>query len=93
MRLSKFVVYSHVKHHPANEEELQRMAKADDEDNEVNHNRLPQTMLRKYIKYARTHICPKLQNIDTDKLTQTYIELRREAAVCDGTVDSKCRVV
>lgn len=50
--------------------------------NEVTEDKIPQAVLRKYIKYARTKCTPRLQNVDVEKLTATYIELRREAAVC-----------
>jgi DNA replication licensing factor MCM2 len=54
--------------------------------NEVTEDRIPQAVLRKYIKYARTKCTPRLQHVDVEKLTATYIELRREAAVCICTI-------
>jgi DNA replication licensing factor MCM2 len=39
-------------------------------------------MLRKYIMYARQEVHPRLQDIDQDKLSTLYAELRRESMVC-----------
>eukprot|EP00124_Ichthyophonus_hoferi_P000907 Ihof_evm16s39 gene=Ihof_evmTU16s39 len=77
-RLGTFVTRSHVLHHPANRKQLEEMAK-DDQENEVNEEKIPQALLRKYIRYSRVHVHPKLQNVDVDKLTAIYTELRREA--------------
>uniref|UniRef100_T1J3P5 DNA replication licensing factor MCM2 n=1 Tax=Strigamia maritima TaxID=126957 RepID=T1J3P5_STRMM len=77
-RLAKFVVKSHVRHHPA-----QTGAEEPEEDiiepNRIE--RIPQDLMRKYIMYAREKIRPKLQNMDQDKISSMYAELRRESAV------------
>eukprot|EP00123_Amoebidium_parasiticum_P014514 comp22531_c0_seq1/m.34205 comp22531_c0_seq1/g.34205 ORF comp22531_c0_seq1/g.34205 comp22531_c0_seq1/m.34205 type:complete len:895 (-) comp22531_c0_seq1:338-3022(-) len=83
LRLASFVTRSHVLNHPANRKQLEDMAK-DEKENEVNEDKVPQQLLRKYIKYSRMHCRPKLQNIDTDKLTAIYTELRREALVTNS---------
>jgi DNA replication licensing factor MCM2 len=36
-------------------------------------------MLRKYIMYARTHIRPKLYDLDQEKLARLFADLRRES--------------
>lgn len=47
-------------------------------------NMLSQSILKKYIMYARTHCHPKLTRIDHDKISQLYAELRRESMVTGG---------
>ena len=45
---------------------------------------LPQSILRKYIMYAKQHCVPKLTNIDDAKFVKLYTELRKEAASSGG---------
>ncbi|RMX61533.1 hypothetical protein pdam_00013734 [Pocillopora damicornis] len=78
--LARFVVNSHVKHHPnaVNSEEN------DDEDTEEisplsGKETIPQEMLKKYIIYAREKINPKLHNMDQDKIAKMFAELRKES--------------
>ena len=40
---------------------------------------IPQDLLRKYIMYAKDKVKPKLQDIDQDKISKLYGELRRES--------------
>jgi DNA replication licensing factor MCM2 len=40
---------------------------------------IPQEILRKYILYAKQRCFPKIQQIDQDKMTRMYSELRRES--------------
>lgn len=72
-RLAEFVVKSHMRHHPAN----------DDQENEVmddiNELELPQDLLRKYIVYAKENVRPKLSNMDQDKIAKMYSQLRQES--------------
>ncbi|EOD41127.1 hypothetical protein EMIHUDRAFT_62542, partial [Emiliania huxleyi CCMP1516] len=75
-RLAEFVVGSHRRLHPRAEElgtagAMQAAAAKD---------AIDQTLLRKYIMYARQKVRPVLQDIDQGKITQVYTELRREAA-------------
>eukprot|EP01134_Creolimax_fragrantissima_P007053 CFRG7053T1 len=79
-RLAKFVTRSHVLNHPANRTQLEEMAK-EKETNEVNEDKVPQDLLRKFIRYAKANVRPKLQNVDVDKITSVYAELRREAMI------------
>ncbi|CAH0552587.1 unnamed protein product [Brassicogethes aeneus] len=70
--LARFVVGSHIKHHPS---------KKDDEvvvevENDMS---IPQEMLKKYLVYARENIHPKLQNMDQDKVANIYSQLRQES--------------
>lgn len=41
-------------------------------------------LLKKYIKYARTSVHPKISNIDQDKLTKFYYMLRKESELASG---------
>lgn len=60
--LAKFVVGSHVKHHPTKEISHE----AEELDNDM---ALPQELLRKYIVYSKENIHPKLQVITTMNFT------------------------
>jgi len=70
-----------VKHHPrAQPEEQARLNMtlqevSDDPEIEP----VPQDLLKKYIMYARERIHPKLHNIDREKISKLYGELRRES--------------
>nr|CAI5822271.1 unnamed protein product [Callosobruchus analis] len=70
--LAKFVVGSHIRHHPAKKE-------SDDFEETVNELQIPQDMLKKYLVYARQNIHPKLQNMDQDKVANIYSQLRQES--------------
>ncbi|CAG8487839.1 3298_t:CDS:10 [Paraglomus brasilianum] len=69
--LAKFVVNSHMQSHPdcQNSEEQALLQSTDLIDQEI---------LRKYLMYAK-EIEPKLHQLDQDKLSQLYSDLRREA--------------
>ncbi|CAG9832644.1 unnamed protein product [Diabrotica balteata] len=70
--LARFVVGSHIRHHPSKkEQEL-----PEEPENEM---QIPQEMLKKYIVYARQNIHPKLQNMDQDKVANIYSQLRQES--------------
>ena len=45
---------------------------------------IDQTLLKKYIIYARKHVHPKLNEIDKDKVTQFYADVRRESNIVGG---------
>ncbi|KAG5683240.1 hypothetical protein PVAND_012533 [Polypedilum vanderplanki] len=72
-RLAEFVVKSHIRHHPSN----------DDQENEnmedINELELPQDLLKKYIVYAKENVRPKLSNMDQDKIAKMYSQLRQES--------------
>ncbi|KAK5781118.1 hypothetical protein RI543_001509 [Arxiozyma heterogenica] len=99
-RLATFVVDSHFRSHPDNEEgvdapeesvdgidnlddgeyvsvrqrTLKRQRKKEEEISPI-----PQELLMKYIHYARTKIHPKLHQMDMDKVSKVYADLRRES--------------
>ncbi|KAJ8968837.1 hypothetical protein NQ317_005305 [Molorchus minor] len=70
--LAKFVVNSHIRHHPSKKDE-------DDVEEPENDMQIPQEMLKKYIVYTRENIHPKLQNMDQDKVANIYSQLRQES--------------
>jgi len=41
-------------------------------------------MLRKLIIYARKYVHPRLSEIDKEKVTQFYADIRRESSVVGG---------
>lgn len=75
--LAKFVVNSHIKHHPKNTERI--LPPELEDDTPVNELAIPQDLLKKYIVYARQNIHPKLTNMDQDKVAKLYSQLRQES--------------
>ncbi|CAK9795106.1 DNA replication licensing factor Mcm2 [Anthophora quadrimaculata] len=71
--LAKFVVNSHMKHHPSN---AGKTIPTEDNTNDIS---IPQDLLKKYIVYARQNVHPKLTNIDQDKVAKLYSQLRQES--------------
>lgn len=71
--LAKFVVDSHIKHHPNNANDVIPDSQTDDNQS-VN-----QDILKKYLVYARENVHPKLQNMDQDKVAKIYSQLRQES--------------
>nr|WCZ58478.1 DNA replication licensing factor MCM2 [Andalucia godoyi] len=45
---------------------------------------IPQEMLAKYIQYARAHCTPKLQDVNENKVTKLYSELRQQSITAGG---------
>lgn len=74
--LAKFVVNSHIKHHPTNSEKT-----VSTESVEAQNLSIPQDLLKKYIVYAKQNVHPKLINIDQDKIAKLYSRLRQESLV------------
>ncbi|XP_066139011.1 DNA replication licensing factor Mcm2 [Euwallacea fornicatus] len=69
--LARFVVNSHIRHHPSKKEAEEAVVEDDMQ--------IPQEMLKKYIVYARENIHSKLQNMDQDKVANIYTQLRQES--------------
>lgn len=77
-RLAKHVVKSHANSHPDRD-------MADDDESEGNgEGPIVQSLLKKYVVYAKQNCKPRLAAIDTDKLTKVYAELRRESEAGGG---------
>ncbi|XP_063242568.1 DNA replication licensing factor Mcm2 [Bacillus rossius redtenbacheri] len=73
--LARFVVSSHVRHHPSRARTAPD-APAPAGDVEP----VPQELLKKYIVYAKESVHPKLQsNVDQDKVASMYSQLRQES--------------
>lgn len=75
--LAKFVVNSHIKHHPTNSEKAVPTESVETTQNLS----IPQDLLKKYIVYAKQNVHPKLTNIDQDKVAKLYSRLRQESLV------------
>uniref|UniRef100_A0A452UHJ4 DNA replication licensing factor MCM2 n=1 Tax=Ursus maritimus TaxID=29073 RepID=A0A452UHJ4_URSMA len=79
--LARFVVGSHIRHHPSNKEEgpggsgTQEPAMP----NTYGVEPLPQEVLKKYIIYAKERVHPKLNQMDQDKVAKMYSDLRKES--------------
>jgi DNA replication licensing factor MCM2 len=74
-RLAAFVVQSHGRSHPVNPSEPSRDAAG----SQSTHSPIPQELLRKYILYAREHVSPKLHQMDQDKVSRLFVEMRKES--------------
>ncbi|XP_064614879.1 DNA replication licensing factor mcm2-like [Liolophura sinensis] len=77
-RLARFVVGSHMKHHPNASEDAMN-GKEDGLTNTTGLEPIPQELLRKYIIYAKEKAHPKLHQMDQDKVANMYSALRRES--------------
>ncbi|KZT24251.1 MCM-domain-containing protein [Neolentinus lepideus HHB14362 ss-1] len=73
--LARFVVGSHLRSHPKFEAEKDEMEVGTTLDADI----IPQDVLRKYIMYARDKVRPKLYDLDQEKLSRLFSDLRRES--------------
>ncbi|KAI0093138.1 MCM-domain-containing protein [Irpex rosettiformis] len=73
--LARFVVGSHLRSHPKFEHEKDEM----DVGTTLDADLIPQDTLRKYIMYAREKVRPKLYDLDQEKLSRLFADLRRES--------------
>ncbi|XP_043934476.1 DNA replication licensing factor MCM2 [Protopterus annectens] len=76
--LARFVVNSHIKHHPNNKD---IMGTADEVvlPNPYGVEPIPQELLKKYIIYSKEKVHPKLNQMDQDKVAKMYSDLRKES--------------
>ncbi|KAJ3357541.1 MCM DNA helicase complex subunit [Entophlyctis luteolus] len=72
-QLARFVTNSHIRSHPNAGVGEGHVAV------ELDADIIPKDLLRKYIVYAREHVRPVLGDIDHDKISSLYSELRRES--------------
>ncbi|KAL7060565.1 hypothetical protein AAHC03_09487 [Spirometra sp. Aus1] len=87
--LARFVVGSHMRHHPnlTAEEQVQLVEQlaslgattSSSEASAAECQPLSQELLKKYILYAKERIHPKLNQMDQDKVAKAYADLRRES--------------
>lgn len=78
-RLGRFVVLSHIRHHPNADEENAENPVVEDALNANGIEPLSQELLKKYIIYSKEKSHPKLNNMDQDKVAKMYSDLRRES--------------
>jgi DNA replication licensing factor MCM2 len=81
-RLARFVVGSHGRSHPGTNEGNQDSMETEEESNtqtQQPEGQIPQELLRKYILYARERCDPKLYNIDEEKVSKLFADMRRES--------------
>lgn len=79
-RLARFVVSSHLRSHPTFDAETDTTIESSNtasEDTEFE--ALDQDLLKKYIVYAREHVRPKLYQMDSEKISRLYSDMRRES--------------
>merc|ERR1719354_1302356 len=85
--LAKFVVRSHRRHHPQglhnpnDEPTTPETAPKSVEPSNKDKDKIDQELLKKYIIYAREKVHPKLQQMDQDKISKLYADLRHESAL------------
>ncbi|XP_013791101.1 DNA replication licensing factor mcm2-like [Limulus polyphemus] len=77
--LARFVVQSHIRHHPTNPLEEGAEITEAEAPGLSGVEKIPQDLLRKYIIYSREKVHPKLHQMDQDKIAKMYSELRRES--------------
>ncbi|PGH07600.1 hypothetical protein AJ80_07989 [Polytolypa hystricis UAMH7299] len=90
--LAKFVVNSHSRANPPRpivdehgdpvvdeNDEDEEMGDSETNSSELDPDRIPQELLRKYILYAREKCRPKLYQIDQDKVARLFADMRRES--------------
>lgn len=80
--LARFVVGSHVRHHPNGlEDEEEEDKEEENTAGESKVEQLSQEMLKKYIIYAKDKVTPNLLNMDQDKVSKMFASLRRESMI------------
>lgn len=77
-RLARFVVGSHVRHHPGLVEGADAVDMPEMR-NTTGVEPIPQDLLKKYLIYSKEKAHPKLNQMDQDKMAKLYSELRRES--------------
>ncbi|TKC45754.1 hypothetical protein EI555_019721 [Monodon monoceros] len=78
--LARFVVGSHIRHHPSNKEDGGLGGAPEPPmPNTYGVEPLPQEVLKKYIIYAKEKVHPKLNQMDQDKVAKMYSDLRKES--------------
>lgn len=87
--LAKFVVDSHMRSHPQKDEEFDPDMDTKQNSEMVEYSAdgielVSQAMLRKYLLYAKNNIHPKLADMDKEKISSLYIDLRKESMSSGG---------
>ncbi|CAB58403.1 MCM complex subunit Mcm2 [Schizosaccharomyces pombe] len=77
-QLANFVVSSHIRSHPAFDPNMDVLKKVPTETG-IDAKPIPQDLLRKYIHFAREKVFPRLQQMDEEKISRLYSDMRRES--------------
>eukprot|EP01059_Diplonema_ambulator_P000932 TRINITY_DN10722_c0_g1_i1.p1 TRINITY_DN10722_c0_g1~~TRINITY_DN10722_c0_g1_i1.p1 ORF type:complete len:898 (+),score=230.69 TRINITY_DN10722_c0_g1_i1:1815-4508(+) len=82
-QLARFVLNSHMRSHPLGDGTnlLDGVPEVKEDMDPASPNPLPQKVLQEYILYARTHVSPKLEQVDLDRLVKFYVDLRDDSAM------------
>jgi DNA replication licensing factor MCM2 len=82
--LATFVINSHISSHSEfRKDHNLKNAKLEDPQTEKIET-IPQDLLKKYIMYSRKYVFPKLNDVNKNKVTQFYAELRKESDIQGG---------
>ena len=83
--LATFIINSHIKNHPTIQtpEQYEHILLESDDSREQPET-IDQNTLKKYIMYARTFIKPKLSEINKEKISRFYTDLRKESMTSGG---------
>ncbi|KAL7266564.1 MCM DNA helicase complex subunit [Rhizina undulata] len=76
-RLAAFVVASHGRSHPVGTSTNPTSTSTNVLSSALSP--VPQDLLRKYILYAREHVRPQLHQMDQEKISRLFVEMRRES--------------
>ena len=77
-RLAKFVVGSHIRSHPDYEESAFDLV-SEVQDTLKSVEPIPQDLLKKYIMFAKSTVKPQINEMDLEKISRLYSDLRRES--------------
>ena len=85
-QLATFVINSHIMSHPQNSANNVMNSKSIllEDNYSENIEMLPQETLKKYIMYARKYIQPKLNDLNKNKVSKFYADLRKESELVGG---------
>ncbi|KAG1671758.1 DNA replication licensing factor mcm2 [Nymphon striatum] len=78
-RLARFVVKSHIRHHPGSTPEDIQEITSNETPGLTGVEKIPQELLKKYIIYSKEKTHPKLNQMDQEKVAKMYSDLRRES--------------
>lgn len=99
-RLARFVIGSHVRSHPCNHGKIAQEAPIQEDSFLADElqmgyqtvQSIPQELLKKYIFYAKTRCFPVLSQVNVEKISRLYAELRRES-MASGSIPITVRHV
>ena len=83
-QLATFVINSHIMSHPHKYSDDNKNVLLEDNYNDEDVEMLSQDTLKKYIMYARKYIQPKLSELNKNKVSKFYADLRKESELVGG---------